>query len=1227
MKNAMKYPIWPIVILLLLVFGIGTAFAAKPAPIPTGTGTLTGKVTIAGTRTAIVGATITVVGSAGTYSAVTNSKGSYTLTPLAGGYTLTAAAAGYAGQSASVTIKAGTTTVQNFALSKVVVTTGVLSGSVSNAATGAALAGAAVAADHGGYSAVTGSDGKYSMTVAAGSYALTASAADFVAATQTAAVVAGGTTTTNFALAPVAETLAINSLTATPDSFVEAATAGITLSAVVEGTPSLFDWTQLDGPLVPLTALSATSASADVSTLAVAAEAELVFQLTIGDGTAAVSKTVTVAVQPADMVQYPAANVQIGGSTTATARFQYAGAEWCLFNIGTALKATPVGMNKGAVSEVILPNSSDDIEILNYNGQVYALLACGGAGVVVVNISNPALMTLENVLPVNFYMDGVIFAEGGGSILYDNIFSSSASPITSLASDGTSLYLGNNDFGIHKTALANVFGDVREVDGTLKIDQEVRTVQYAGEHGWGGPFSLKLYGGKLFAGLGVLGMGIFDPATLEQVGRYNLYTDEARVEDYTGAMAISQAVAADASGDLFIDDFTGMPDYRQVNYEITVVMKGTGTSDPTPWADLEREAKWYYETIDVDVAQQGERTIAYLALGLGGVAAVDVTGFAQASPAAFMNAQYLGYFPAVPANGPYDTGSTPSSLLPYEGAGMLKEAGVTAVRVQGGQLYLTDHFAGLVILNGATEPELWHGDAPPYNNDTDGIPNNNVPEFEDITSYDMSPWDPLDNESLPRAYYQAPSQLATRELKGHGYSLELMDGIDLTAPGQVDVLECSSAGGFVFVDVTNIAAPVMTDRFVIQVYFPSTDEIGAAVDGSATQAIAIGHADSIMATKNHIYLSDGPHGITAWRITDAQGYPTDSVHVVANTLQDEYPEEYAGELIYPASHTVRNVIDPSGQFTWALCVSNGMRRVPIAAVEAGQGQVGAPELMKLHLTDSYEHNADWGVVKALNYQDQAYDVEFVGNFAYVADGTNGLTIYDVTKDPTRAGSGFFVGNIGASIGMPLLGTASGIELWNDAASGRRYAVLACGPYGVGVVDVTDVGNMRIVKVFEPIKYENGDLGSADGQAIDVEVIGDKAYFTYDSFGVLCYALSDLIAAVPDGVDPTELFKKSLDGTVIYDHRPVFLGRFKLQEVPGYEEVSGGAVKMAYTEVGGKLMQYVAFGEAGLVKIDYTDSSAPLFVEIKNTAAECVGATIANGRLYVADHGGGLVLFK
>ena len=140
-------------------------------------------------------------------------------------------------------------------------------------------------------------------------------------------------------------------------------------------------------------------------------------------------------------------------------------------------------------------------------------------------------------------------------------------------------------------------------------------------------------------------------------------------------------------------------------------------------------------------------------------------------------------------------------------------------------------------------------------------------------------------------------------------------------------------------------------------------------------------------------------------------------------------------------------------------------------------------------------------------------------------------------------------------------------------------------------------------------------------------MGDHAYFTYDSFGVVCYSLADLIAPLPAGVDPTSVWSKNTDGTLVYDYRPVAVSRFKLQLVPGYEAWAGGAVKMDYTLLNGRLTFYVAFAEAGLLKIDWTDPLTPVLAGIAPTVGECTAVTIANGRLFVADGSAGLLSFK
>ena len=89
----------------------------------------------------------------------------------------------------------------------------------------------------------------------------------------------------------------------------------------------------------------------------------------------------------------------------------------------------------------------------------------------------------------------------------------------SMTTDGTpddttddQLFIANTAFGIQKTTLANLMGAA--ADGVLAIDgAQAWTLKYAGENPWGGPLSLKMHGGKLYAALGFLGIGIYDPAT------------------------------------------------------------------------------------------------------------------------------------------------------------------------------------------------------------------------------------------------------------------------------------------------------------------------------------------------------------------------------------------------------------------------------------------------------------------------------------------------------------------------------------------------------------------------------------------------------------------------------------------------------------------------------------------------------------------------------------------
>jgi len=204
-----------------------------------------------------------------------------------------------------------------------------------------------------------------------------------------------------------------------------------------------------------------------------------------------------------------------------------------------------------------------------------------------------------------------------------------------------------------------------------------------------------------------------------------------------------------------------------------------------------------------------------------------------------------------------------------------------------------------------------------------------------------------------------------------------------------------------------------------------------------------------------------------------------------------------------------------------------------------------------------------------------------------------------------------------------------VALWDDAKTGRSYAFVAAGSRGIGVVDVTDVENMSLIKVFEPIKREDDKLGKADGKSVAVEVVGDHAFFTYDSFGIVSYSIADLIEPLAEGTDPTKIWGKGAP-----DQRPEYSARFKLQdsaEFYGWPELagwSGGAAGMDVVRtIDGRNLFYVAYGDAGVIKIDWTDPSHPILMEHTDTVGFASDVAVVNGRVYVADGSGGLALLK
>ncbi|MCC2634354.1 MAG: hypothetical protein K0S48_2240, partial [Ramlibacter sp.] len=587
---------------------------------------------------------------------------------------------------------------------------------------------------------------------------------------------------------------------------------------------------------------------------------------------------------------------QIGGATTAVAAYSNAAGEWALFSVANHLAVTRIGSTQRPVRELRgLPGVIMNITLVP--GQAIALLSMGNRGIGVVNLADPTAMQYMGTVSVSYTTPVIDFADGGGNPLSEPAATHDNGTINDILvhNDGIALQaiLANGDFGLQKIALADLLaaagGSVAPTVGTW-------TLKYAGENPWGGPRRLKLHGGRIYAALGFLGLGIYDPATLARTGKYNLYADNTTREDWFG---YQNAKAVDLLSGQYIDA-DGMPTWQQASLELLSHRSET-TLPAYPWASFDRYGKYYYQARSLDVitfpAAPGvpNKTMAYVAYGLGGLVAVDVTNAAAPS--------YQGFVPAVPAHGPDEpTGTQSQSILSHHGSGMLEEAGVADVFVlRDGpgattyKAYFSEHFAGLVVAQGAENPQgQWKGAGAPYNNDT--MPQAYWPDYEFVKSYDMTPV-PVGDESLPRFLvpsaggdYPAPILLATGEINGHGGALCTTAMRNMSAAGQVDILQSSGAGGMSFIDIVDLASPGKqpAERFTVVSRFASTAEVGAAPPGSPTD-VAIGHTEGLSVLGNHLFVGDGPHGMSVWRIADRLGHPVDDFHLVANTLMDEYP--------------------------------------------------------------------------------------------------------------------------------------------------------------------------------------------------------------------------------------------------------------------------------------------------------------------------------------------------
>jgi hypothetical protein len=271
----------------------------------------------------------------------------------------------------------------------------------------------------------------------------------------------------------------------------------------------------------------------------------------------------------------------------------------------------------------------------------------------------------------------------------------------------------------------------------------------------------------------------------------------------------------------------------------------------------------------------------------------------------------------------------------------------------------------------------------------------------------------------------------------------------------------------------------------------------------------------------------------------------------------------------------------------------------------------------------------------------SFDVEVRGDFAYVADGSSGLTVIDISdlSNPSCVG------------GYDTPGTARGVDVSGD------YAFIADEDAGLQIIDISnphaptftgsydtpglswnvavagdyayvadDNSGIQVIDISDPSAPAYAGSSSFTVKTRDLVIAGDYAFIAGVNQGLRVFDISDPTtpALVVTCDTPGSAQRLTLAGDYVYiaDHGyglqmvdisdpelPVIIGSY---EAPGYCEdvaVSGDRA-------------YAAWGEATLLIVDIGDPTPPTYAgSIGTSAARDV--TITGDYAFVADHSDGL----
>ncbi|GBE29663.1 LVIVD repeat protein [bacterium BMS3Bbin04] len=288
----------------------------------------------------------------------------------------------------------------------------------------------------------------------------------------------------------------------------------------------------------------------------------------------------------------------------------------------------------------------------------------------------------------------------------------------------------------------------------------------------------------------------------------------------------------------------------------------------------------------------------------------------------------------------------------------------------------------------------------------------------------------------------------------------------------------------------------------------------------------------------------------------------------------------------------------------------------------------AQDSLNVTMTGSLE--GDW---------DKAKIADVVGSYAYVATGSSGLKIVDIS-DPT------------APVEMGSIAYEPPNNVLDVAVQGD-YAYLAVGPHGLRVIDVSDpeepwevgsllpfsttlgvdvqgdfvyvadrFGGVLVIDIFDPASPVQVGSYDTPGDALDVTVDGDYVYLAAFYEGLR-------IIDVVNPTAPTEVGFYNTPGNarhvaVAGDYAYVADGGEGLRivdiTVPSQPVEAGFLATTSWTYYVAAVGEFafLADGNSGLRVIDATDPSSPVETGFYDTMGVSNGVTAVGNLAYVAD---------